>query len=337
MKKIKIEKLNRKSERVKKAEQEDINQKNNIKKEALLLSKNSIQKKKKKSNEHNPPKKNNCIFINNENKINNIKKEKCDINIENKDSENYSKSKMMNSKQKNKEMNKKIETIMEYNDEEINELQYDIAIKKDKRTYCIYYISLLKTNHNLIFSFFNNNDYNSRIVKIDLFFISFTIYYTINALFFNDKSMHKIYTNNGSFSLESQIAQIIYSSLISFVLNKPLKLLALSNSSIINFKQSKKNDKEKIMNLNKTLKIKFIIYFIAGFIFLLFFWYYISIFCAIYKNIQYHLIKDTLLSFGLSLVYPFGICLLPGALRICSLSKKNRACLYNLSKIIQII
>ena len=91
------------------------------------------------------------------------------------------------------------------------------------------------------------------------------------------------------------------------------------------------------MNLNKTLKIKFIIYFITGFIFLLFFFYYISIFCAIYKNIQYHLIKDTLLSFGLSLVYPFGICLLPGALRICSLSKKNRDCLYNFSKIIQLI
>ena len=61
---------------------------------------------------------------------------------------------MMNSKQKNKEMNKKIETIMEYNDEEINELQYDIAIKKDKRTYCIYYISLLKTNHNLKLIYF---------------------------------------------------------------------------------------------------------------------------------------------------------------------------------------
>ena len=177
------------------------------------------------------------------------------------------------SKEKNSEI-EKVKNIMKYTDEETNKLSYNFALIKDKRTYCQYYISLLKTKHNLIFSFCNNNDYNSKIIKIDLFFISFTIYYTINALFFNDKSMHKIYTNNGSFSLESQIAQIIYSSLISFVLNKPLKLLALSNSSIINFKQSKKNDKEKIMNLNKTLKIKFIIYFIAGFIFLLFFWYY---------------------------------------------------------------
>ena len=64
---------------------------------------------------------------------------------------------------------------MEYNDDELNELDYDLAIQFDKRTYCIYYISLLRTKHDLIFAFFNNNDYNSNIIKIDLFFIEFAI------------------------------------------------------------------------------------------------------------------------------------------------------------------
>ena len=48
-------------------------------------------------------------------------------------------------------------------------------------------------------------------------------------------------------------------------------------------------------------------------------------FGAIYKNTQIHLLKDTLVSFGLSLIYPFGIYLLPGLFRIPALSnRKNK-------------
>ncbi len=60
-------------------------------------------------------------------------------------------------------------------------------------------------------------------------------------------------------------------------------------------------------------------------------------FGAIYKNTQYHLLKDTLISFGLSLVYPFAFYLLPGLFRIPSLSnsQNKKECLYNFSKILQ--
>ena len=62
-------------------------------------------------------------------------------------------------------------------------------------------------------------------------------------------------------------------------------------------------------------------------------------FCAIYKNTQIHLLTDTLISFGLSFIYPFGIYLLPGMFRIPALSnhKNNRKCLYNFSKYLQML
>ena len=89
-------------------------------------------------------------------------------------------------KENNKQNNKMI-------DEEINGLSYELALQYDKRTYFQYYASLIKTQHNLICAFFNNNHYNSRIIKINLFFIGFSIEYVVNALFFNDDTMHKIY------------------------------------------------------------------------------------------------------------------------------------------------
>ena len=230
--------------------------------------------------------------------------------------------------------------IMNYNNVELNDLSYNEAIIYDKRTFCQFYSSLIKEKHNFIFTFFNKDDYNPGLIKIDLFFVGLTMDYAVNALFFNDETMHKIYVDKGLFDFETQIPITIYSFLISTILSIPLSILGLSNDKIIEFKQnqSKHGIKKQRAKLIFCLKIKFSFYFIISFIFLLFFWYYISMFGVIYKNTQYHLLKDTLMSFGLSFIYPFITCLLPGIFRIPALSnpKKKRKCLYNFSKILQI-
>ena len=79
--------------------------------------------------------------------------------------------------------------ILNKKDFELNALDYNEAIKLDHRNYCEYYISLLKYNHPIMFAFSPYNDYNSRIIKILLFFFSFCSDLTINALFFSDETM----------------------------------------------------------------------------------------------------------------------------------------------------
>ena len=111
---------------------------------------------------------------------------------------------------------------MKYTDAEVNSLSYDLARLYDKRTYCQYYISLLKTKHGLIFAL-NNKDYNSTIIKIDVFLIGFTNDLVVNALFFNDDTMNNIYERKGEYDWETQIPIIAYSTLISMVLNLRIK------------------------------------------------------------------------------------------------------------------
>ena len=153
--------------------------------------------------------------------------------------------------------------------------------------------------------------------------------------------MHKIYEDKGSFDLLNQLPQIVYSSLISVILKFILNLLALSQGLILKFKSDKTTVDldNRIKSLKKTLKVKLVIYFIISTIFLLFFWYYVSMFCAIYVNTQIHVIKDTIISYVLSLISPFFISLIPGFFRIPSLSKRknNRKCLYNASKVLQLL
>ena len=242
---------------------------------------------------------------------------------------------------KKDEILNKAKEIMAYKGQELNDLTYELALKYDKRSYCEFYISLLFMKNTFLFSFCYTNDYNARSIKIDLFFVGFVIYFTINGLFFNDDTMHNIHINKGKYEFIYQLPQILYSTLISTVLNLILKLLALSEGDILDLKKNKKKidlDKRN-KELEKKMNIKFSFYFIISSLLLLFFWYYLAMFCAIYMNTQIHLIKDTLISFGLSLLYPFGISLLPGLFRIPSLSneKNKRNCLYSISKLIQLI
>ena len=235
-------------------------------------------------------------------------------NFKNKTNENYNRE------------DEKYRKILEYNDNEINSLPYKEALKMDKRTFFQYYFSLLRTGHPFLFSFYNNIDYNARIIKIFLFFFFFAENFTINALFFNDDTMHKIYIDEGAFNFIYQLPQIIYSTIISNIIDYLVKFLALSEDNILKLKQEKNNDSlNKNKNiLIKVLKVKFALFFVLTFILLLIFLYYITCFCGVYVNTQVHLIKDTVISFAFSFFYPFIIYLFPSIFRIYSLRHKKQ-------------
>ena len=283
------------------------NKTNYIYKKKKLIRKNAKNKFQKSESKLN------YLNINKENNLNTTE------NSKKNNLKNSSKNIITNSISQN---NKK---IIEYNDFELNSMEYNKARKFDQRSYIQIYISLLKIKNLFIFSFWPFKDYNSRIIKMFLFFFFFAIHFTFNALFFNDPTIHKIYEDKGSYNFIYQIPQILYSSLISGVANVIIKLLSLSQSDIIELKQykSNKNFDIKRKELLQKLNIKFISFFIITFISLLFSLFYISCFCGIYENTQIQFIKDTIFSFLVSLLSPFWICLIPGILRIISLRNKK--------------
>ena len=168
-----------------------------------------------------------------------------------------------------------------YNDYELNNLSYKRALKKDKRTFFQYYLSLLRMKHIIIFSFYTNNDYNSKTIKIILFLFSFALIFTINALFFNDNILHKIYIDQGKFNFIYQIPSILYSTIITSTINIIIKYLSLTERNILKIKKCKKNIVKKSVKILKYLITKFIIFFILIFLFYILFWFYLTCFCGI--------------------------------------------------------
>ena len=233
------------------------------------------------------------------------------------------------------------EKEIKYNDYELNNLVYKDAIEKDKRDYFQYYCSLLKTKHIVLSIFLASNDYNLITIKLSLFIFSFCLYFTVNALFFTDKTMHKIYENKGIFDILIQLPHILYSTLISAFINMLTKKLALSEKDVLKIKEIKIKEEalEKSAKMYRNLMIKFNIFFGISLLFLGFFWYYVTTFCAVYKNTQIPLIINTLSCFLLSLLYPFALNLLPGMFRIPALKseKKDKECEYNIGNLIALI
>ena len=182
-----------------------------------------------------------------------------------------------------------------------------------------------------------NNDYNSMVIKICLFFFSFGLYYTVNALFFTDATMNKIYEDNGKYDFIYQIPKILYSNLICTLVNLIVRVLSLSEKDILSIKiiRKEENLEKKVQSIKRCLKIKFFFYYLVSFLFLFIFWFYTSCFCAVYRNTQIYLIKDTLISFSLSLLYPLGYYLIPGIFRLPALKYMNKNCIYKISLLLQ--
>ena len=259
-------------------------------------------------------------------------------NIETKLDSDISIKKNLYNHYRNNYAKKESEKSTDYAECELNKISYQEALKNDKRTYFQFYISLIKSKHILVFTFYPSKDYNSYIIKVCLFFFVYAFIIFVNALFFNDSAMNKIYEEKGKYNFIYFLPQMIYSILISFIFALMMYSLGLSQKNILEIKQetNRFNLKGKVLLVIRRIIIKVACFFILSFICLLIFWYYLSCFCVVYKNTQNFLIINALICYLITLIYQFIFYLIPGLFRIPSL-KGPGECLYKISQNIQLI
>ena len=213
-----------------------------------------------------------------------------------------------------------------------------MAIILDKRNLFEIYWSFLRREHLIIFTFFIRDDHNITYVKYSRFIFIICTDMVLNVFFFSDETMHKIYLDYGKYNFIQQIPQIIYSSIVSQLIELFLCFLSLTDKYYYQIKNLKIKSQSQYMALNiiKCIKIKICFFFIFTGLFFLFYWYIITCFCAVYENTQKALIKDSYISFCLNLLYPFIIYLFPTILRILSINycKGKLSFVYKLSDII---
>ena len=296
-----------------------LEKKENKKRKSSKLKKNKTINDKRKSKK--------------ENKISMIDEPKKD-NFETKNNilEKTEKNKVKKRRKSKNKINEEVKDAQKLDDLDLNNLVYEKAIELDKRKFGQIYWNKLKTKHLFIYTFFSCYDYNLVYIKISRFLFLICTSMAMNVIFFFDSSMHKIYLDYGKYNFIQQVPQIIYSSIVSLIIEILIGILSYTDKNIYEIRQLKEYNPTQVKKILNSIKLKLTIYFVITFIFFAFYWYLISSFCAVYTNTQIIYLKDFATSFSLGLIYPFAIQLCFSFLRIFALKEntKSRSLLYKI-------
>ena len=220
-------------------------------------------------------------------------------------------------------------------EDQLNFAEFSIASKKDRRSFIKYYWSLLKMKQLFVFTFYTSDDFILRTTKIALFILFIGFYLTFTALFFNDSIMRAIYYYKGNTNAAVHIPNIILSSLCCLIASLIIRFVSLnereiSKITLLNDERERRQLADKMKGISKVKLI--VMYAISGALLFLF-WYYVSAFCAVFKNSQGHYFTNVLVAFILCNLWPCVISLIPALLRNKALNSGNET-LYKVSQII---
>ena len=212
----------------------------------------------------------------------------------------------------------------------LNNYDYDEAIQYDNRSFFRIFFIYLIMKDNILNIIFFNPPLELRPLRICIFIFNYACDLALNALFYLSDNISDKYHYSGAnrllFSLINNITISLASTIVSFVLLTFFQTLIQSNDSIIklfrsqekllksdkNYKvdlETKKKIEKNISFILKCLKVKIIFFIIFEFVFTLFFFYYVTAFCQVYKSTQISWLLDSIssyiISFGITLVISF--------------------------------
>ena len=186
--------------------------------------------------------------------------------------------------------------------EDINELPFTLAIKRDKRDFFEIFMSIIIQKLELVNLIFG--DHKIRIILVYQYTLSLLIDLFFNTFLYSDEIISSKYHNNGRLDFIVSLLLSLTSNIItSFICN------------IFNFTKGVEERLEQIMDIKrefhylyavnkfiKIIKIRVFFYFILELLFIALSFYYIVIFCIVYNNSQINLLTNYLISFIESII-----------------------------------
>ncbi len=207
---------------------------------------------------------------------------------------------------------------------------------------------------NIVHTFFFYSPLELQPLRLLIFIFTYSCDFAFNALFYFNDNISDKYRYDGDslylFLFINNIVKTFFSTFVSFIMVKSLYFLSNSKDSIEQIfrveekmmRQEKNyrvdsNKKQiiyiNLLNIYKYLRYKIVCFIIIDFLVMIFFFYFITAFCEVYKGTQLSWLYDSFISlllfFPLELLISFIISLL----YISSLRIKNQ-CLYKIALIL---
>ena len=219
------------------------------------------------------------------------------------------------------------------NNDEINELPFSQAIIIDKRNILIILISIIIRKIEIINLFCGKE--KIKIMLVCEYILSFLLNFFFNALLYSDEVVSNKYHNNGQLD-------IFITLLLSISSNVITSIFCYYMNYSDGIEERAKNIRDirieyyYLINVNafiKYLKLKFISFFLCEIILISGCYYYIVIFCIVYRKSKGSLMVNYILSLVEGLITSLAITFIIVITRKIGLSCNNKY-IYNTSKFI---
>ena len=227
-------------------------------------------------------------------------------------------------------LNEEIENIPMESKYVLNNYTYDEAVLYEKRSiWRLYYIYLL-SKEDILNTFFFEIPFQLQQLRICMFIFNYSIDIALNAFFYLSDNISDRYHYSGAnkylFTLINNLTITLISTIVTMILVKFLDSLIQSNDKLQTIFENEENElknkegyevseerkkviEKYVKNIIKCLKIKIAVFFIAEFLIMFFFWYYVTAFCHVYHNTQSSWIIDCLVSFVYKIVINAAVAL----------------------------
>ena len=236
----------------------------------------------------------------------------------------------------------------------LNIYNYDEALLYEKRSYFRIFFIYLISKDNLLNLIFFNPPLELKPLRICLFIFNYACDLALNALFYMSENISDKYHYTGPnrlfFSLINNMTKTIVSTIFGYILLFIFQSLSQSSDTIVKLfrtqddllkkdKTYKVDDETKrkisfdLNKILKCLKIKIICCVIFELILTLFFFYYVTAFCHVYKNTQVSWLLDSLSSYIISFCITLVLSLILASLYKISIKYKINM-LYKISLLI---
>ena len=229
--------------------------------------------------------------------------------------------------------------IEEYLKPDFDDMEYDDAIKFDKRTFCEYFIAKLKQKQIIMDTFFNKENLIPMSIKIILLALNIDLYFVINGFFFNEEYLSELFNSDEEETFFSFIPRSInrffYTTIVGIIISIIIDCIFIEEKRIRRIFLREKDDimqlKYEISIIVKSIKKRYIIFiFICLFISIIS-WYYISCFNNTYPYVKMEWIKSSIAIIIFMNILSIVITLLDSIFRALSFHYKSEN-LYKIKK-----
>ena len=220
--------------------------------------------------------------------------------------------------------------IEEYLSTDIDDMDYDDAIRKDKRKICNYFLVKLKANQIILNTFFYEEPIKPKPLKIILFLIQIDLYFFVNGLFFNEEYVSQIYhLEEDSFyeCFQRFIGNFFYAALVGVMVSYIIDCFFIDERKIKGILKREKDNllvlKYEIVQIIRNIKKRYISFIIISYIITIFTWYHISCFNNIYPHMKKEWLIFSIIIIILMQIFSVLICLLEAIIRFISFKCKS--------------